>query len=170
MKRLLIALCALLALTGCSAWGGGENASPSSLADRPVAVVEGSSSSSDLEIHDPWGIALTVKDVTPTGLTIICTQSGGDGVAELQSGQYYRLEELHGDHWHECGIVFEGDASFTMEAWIIPMNDSVEWNVDWEWLYGQLSPGTYRIVKEIMNFRGTGDYDKAEYYAEFTIG
>jgi len=57
-----------------------------------------------------------------------------------------------------------------MEAWIIPMNDSVEWNVDWEWLYGQLSPGTYRIVKEIMNFRGTGDYDKAEYYAEFTIG
>lgn len=175
MKRLLALLCTMLALTGCSAWGGEENASPSSLVDRPVTVVT-ESSSSDLEPYesagtsDSWGVALTVKNVTPTGLTIVCTQSGGENVAELHSGHYYRLEELHGDHWHECEIVFEGDYAFTAEAWIIPMEDSVEWHTGWEWLYGALSPGTYRVVKEIMNFRGTGDFDVDEYYAEFTIG
>lgn len=36
-------------------------------------------------------------------------------------------------------------------------------------LGSELPPGTYRIVKEIMNFRGTGDYDENEYYAEFIL-
>lgn len=170
MKRLLILLYAVLALSGCSAWGGAENASPSSLVDRPVAVVEGSASSAELELYDPWGVALTVKDVTPIGLTIVCTQSGGTDVTQLNSGEVYWLEELNGDHWHECQVVFDGNYSFTMEAWTIPLNDSVEWDTDWEWLYGELGPGTYRIAKEIMNFRGTGDYDTSVYYAEFTIG
>ena len=178
MKRLLIMLCAALALTGCSAWGGEENASPSSLVDRPVTVVEGNASPSDLEVpeepqsqeeHELWGVTLTAKNVTPTGLTIICTQSGGEDVAQLHSGNYYRLEQLNGEHWDECEIVFVGEYAFTAEAWIIPLEDSVEWHTGWEWLYGELAPGTYRIVKEIENFRGTGDYDEAEYYAEFTI-
>lgn len=169
MKRLLALLC-VLALAGCSTADGGKgSSSPSSLVDRPIAVVEGSSSSGDLEVYDPWGITLSLKDVTPTGLTIVCTQSGGEDVAELASGEYYRVEELHGDHWHECEIVFEGNAAFTMEAWIIPMDDSVEWEVDWEWLYGELPSGTYRIGKEIRNFRGTGDFDETIYYAEFSI-
>ena len=168
MKRLLILLCALL-LTGCaSGKGGKENASPSSLTERPIAVVEGSSSSGKLEILDPWGIALGVKNVRADGLTIVCTQSGGEGVAELHTGQYYVLEEFHNGHWHECEPVIE-DYSFTEEAWLIPQGDSVEWNVDWEWLYGELAPGTYRIGKVITNFHGTGDYDSDIYYAEFTI-
>ena len=54
-------------------------------------------------------------------------------------------------------------------AWSISMGSMTEWQVDWEWLYGSLAPGHYRIGKEIMNFRGTGDYDKEMYYAEFEI-
>ena len=169
MKRMLALMCALLLLTGCSAGGGKENASPSSLTERPIAVVEGSSSSGDLEINDPWGIALTVKEVTPTGLTIVCTQSGGTDVAELNTGSYFVVEQLHGDHWDACTSIIEGELAWTAEAWMIPMGDSVEWEVDWAWLYGELTAGTYRIGKEIMNFRGPGDFDKETYYAEFTI-
>ena len=168
MKRLLILLCALL-LTGCSVGGGGKgNASPSSLTDRPIAVIEGSTSPGKLEIMDTWGVSLAAKNVTPTGLTIVCTQTGGEGVAELHSGQYYVLEEYRGDNWHECEPVIE-NYGFTEEAWLIPQGSSVEWNVDMEWLYGELMPGTYRVGKEITNFRGPGDYDSAIYYAEFTI-
>ena len=61
------------------------------------------------------------------------------------------------------------EVGWTAEAWIIPMNDTVEWEVDWEWLYGSLTEGRYRIGKEIMDFRGTGDYDKEMHYAEFEI-
>ena len=168
MKRMLALLYALL-LTGCSAGGGKENASPSSLTERPIAVVEGSSSSGNLEINDPWGIALTVKDVTPTGVTIVCAQSGGTDVAELNTGSYFVVEQLHGDHWEVCTSIIEGEFAWTAEAWMIPQGDSVEWKTDWAWLHGELAPGTYRVGKEIDNFRGTGDFDTAVYYAEFTI-
>lgn len=49
------------------------------------------------------------------------------------------------------------------------MNDSCEWEVNWELLYGVLAEGKYRIGKEITDFRDTGDYDSAIYYAEFEI-
>ena len=61
------------------------------------------------------------------------------------------------------------DIAWTMEAWMIPKEDTISWDVNWEWLYGKLPAGEYRIGKEIMNFRGTGDYDVEMVYAEFVI-
>ena len=63
----------------------------------------------------------------------------------------------------------EYDLAWTSEAWCIPANDTCEWEVNWEWLYGELPEGNYRIAKEIMDFRGTGEYDTAIHYAEFRI-
>ena len=39
----------------------------------------------------------------------------------------------------------------------------------WEWLYGELPTGNYKIGKEIMDFRASGNYDKAVYFAQFNI-
>ncbi len=55
------------------------------------------------------------------------------------------------------------------EAWIIHRDDILEWEVDWEWLYGELPMGRYRMSKEIMDFRKTGDYDGKNYYAVFDV-
>ncbi|WP_411829955.1 immunoglobulin-like domain-containing protein [Metasolibacillus meyeri] len=44
-----------------------------------------------------------------------------------------------------------------------------EWEVDWSWLYGSLNRGEYRLVKEISNFRNTGDYDNYHLAVEFTV-
>lgn len=41
--------------------------------------------------------------------------------------------------------------------------------VDWEWLYGKLSAGDYRMVKEALFVRSPGDYDKFPLYAAFTL-
>ena len=49
------------------------------------------------------------------------------------------------------------------------MNDSCEWEVNWEWLYGKIPAGKYRVVKEILEFRSPVDFDKAVYYTEFEI-
>ncbi|MDE5819265.1 MAG: hypothetical protein K2I07_08090 [Lachnospiraceae bacterium] len=61
------------------------------------------------------------------------------------------------------------EIGWTAEAWCIPDEGSVEFEEDWGFLYGELTPGTYRIVKEIMNFRSSGDYDAKWYYAEFSV-
>jgi hypothetical protein len=47
--------------------------------------------------------------------------------------------------------------------------DASEKVVDWNWIYGSLDAGEYRLVKDISNFRGTGDYDTYYLAAEFTI-
>ncbi len=124
-----------------------------------------------LEVNE-WGLTLHAKDVTPEGMTIVCTQSGGSPSGELNTGSYYALEQEVQGVW--CVVEYSEDArskeiGWTAEAWIIPMNDTVEWEVDWEWLYGSLAPGHYRIGKEIMDFRESGDFDKGIYYAEFEI-
>ena len=160
MKKLLALVLALM-LAGCAAPDAPE---PKEAVPAPPETETGAVT----ETPHPWGIALSVKDVTTTGLTLVCTQSGGVDVTELLTGQYFVLEQRHSDHWEECEVLLQNYA-FTQEGWIIPLNDSVEWDVVWEWLYGQLSAGKYRIGKEIMNFRGTGDYDQEMYYAEFSI-
>ena len=139
--------------------------------NEPAAEGEGPEKLPTPEVSD-WGIALTAKDVTPEGMTIVCTQSGGLLTGELNTGSFYVLEREVQGVW--CMVEYTEEAKsknigWTAEAWIIPMNDAIEWEVDWEWLYGSLAPGHYRIGKEIMNFRETGNYDKEMYYAEFEI-
>lgn len=120
-------------------------------------------------VADKWGVYLTAKDVTPEGLTLVCTQNGGNAEGELQTGSYYRIERYESkcDEWTEADCYAE--VSWTMEAWMIPSGQSMEWKVDWGFLYGKLEPGYYRIVKEIMDFTGTGNFEKSEYYATFEI-
>ena len=117
-------------------------------------------------IENDWGVTLSVKNITKSGATIVFTQAGGNPTGELMTGSYYRLE--HTDE--ELAFAIEGEIAWTAEAYMIPMNGEFEMEVKWEWLYGTLEPGTYRIVKQVMDFRGPGDYDEKEYSAEFTIG
>lgn len=117
---------------------------------------------------ETWGITLTAEDITSTGVTIKCTQSGGEATGELQTGSWYILETWTREYgWKEVPCFVE--VAWTEEAWMIPMNDTREWKVNWEWLYGAVPSGKYRIGKSIDDFRGTGDYDTAIYYAEFEI-
>ena len=119
-------------------------------------------------MDEKWGITLTTENVTPTSVTIKCTQSGGEPTGRLQTGSWYILETWTQEKgWHEAPCYAE--VAWTQEAWIIPMNDSCEWEVNWEWLYGVLPEGKYRISKEIMDFRATSDYDNAIYFVEFEI-
>lgn len=115
-----------------------------------------------------WGITLSAKDVTSAGLTIVCTQSGGMPTGELHSGSRFVIEKFEDEKWIR---IFPKETSllWTDEAWLITMNGSVQWEESWEYALGELSSGLYRIGKEISDFRATGDYDTAMFYAEFTI-
>lgn len=119
-------------------------------------------------MEETWGLTLSVRDVTPTGLTLICTQSGGAPTGELQTGSPFWLEKYVGGVWEAVPLV-PVCVDWTMEAYRIPINGSLEREVNWESLYSELPTGTYRIGKKIMDFRGAGDYDEREYYAQFTI-
>ena len=117
-----------------------------------------------------WGVTFEVENVTAKGLTINCRQSGGENVFELNTGSYFVVQKKENSAWVNVEYVpQEHDVVWTSEAWAIHKEDTTTWNVVWEWLYGELPSGEYRIGKEIMNFRDTGDFDKQMVYAEFKV-
>lgn len=119
---------------------------------------------------DAWGIELTASNITPTGLTLVCNQSGGQPSGELHTGSLFWLEAKTEDQWTPVETLkLEYDVGWTLEAWIITKNSSTEWKMNWERLYGELPSGSYRIGKEVMDFRATGNYDTNVYYAYFEI-
>ena len=120
--------------------------------------------------QDPWGVKLTAKNITPSGLTIVCEQMDGEPTGELNTGSYYALEVLRDGEWVAVELLpMEYELAWTSEAWMLPANGETEWDVDWSRLYGELPADCYRISKSVMDFRGTGDYDTKTYYAGFDL-
>lgn len=92
----------------------------------------------------------------------------GEPSGELMTGEDYYLIVWRAGHWRMVVPVIENYAWNSL-AHFVPIDSDTEFEIDWEWLYGELEPGTYRIVKEFMDFRKTADYDEAIYWAEFVI-
>lgn len=115
-----------------------------------------------------WGLALSVKDVTPTGLTLVCTKNGGNPTGELTCGTDYHLIVLEDGVWKDVPTVIE-EYAWNSLAYHFPEGQDTEFDYTWEWLYGKLPAGTYRLTKGFMDFRDAGDYDTAMYWVEFEI-
>lgn len=124
---------------------------------------------SDNDMQYDWGITLTAENVTPSGLTLVCEQSGGENIAQLETGEEFVVQRKKNSKWKDVKYITKEEVSWLAMARIIPKGEKSTFDVDWEWLYGKLSAGEYRIGKEFMNFRGTGDFDKQVIYAEFSI-
>lgn len=114
-----------------------------------------------------WGVVLTAEDVTPDGMTLVCRQSGGSPTGELSTGPWYEIEMLEGEQWKPAPVYAE--VCWEDVAWIIAPEETTRWELNWTWIYGTLPEGEYRISKEIMDFRKTGDFDTCRSYAYFTI-
>lgn len=119
---------------------------------------------------DKWGLSLYGKAVTDTGMTLCVEQFGGNPMGDIQTGAAFFIEEYKSGKWSAVPTTPPvGDYAWNSIAYKISKNEITELNVDWEWLYGRLPAGNYRIGKEFMDFRKSGDFDKENYYAYFTI-
>lgn len=162
MKKLLIFLLALaLFAVGCSDTKN-ESAPP----------LEGVSAQTEIAEELPFdlGVTITVENLTPTGATLRIEHSGGKVTGELMTGSAFSLEKLDGNIWLPVEPIVPADQiAFTAEAYGPALDGTWELETNWEYLYGELPAGTYRLGKNIMDFRGTGDYDEQVYFAEFTL-
>ena len=114
------------------------------------------------------GVTMTVKQgtVSATKLTVIIkNRSDNDCIF----GEFFELEKKINGQWYKVPVTIEGDYGFNSIGYDLPSGETREWAVDWKWLYGSLESGEYRIVKDILDFRATGDYDTNYLAAEFVI-
>ena len=91
--------------------------------------------------------------------------------AIIMAGQVYvNGQKVDKAGWEDVAYLLqEYDVSWTAEAWLIRKESTTEWEVNWEWLYGKLPAGTYRLVKGFTDFRESGDYNNFAYWTEFEI-
>ena len=99
---------------------------------------------------------------------MVVTQAGTipDGI--LTTGQPYFIQKKENNNWIPLEPLLEA-WGWTTEAWIISMNDTARWDVSWEWLFGKLQSGQYRIGKDIYLETVSGNREQAVYYVEFEI-
>jgi hypothetical protein len=120
-----------------------------------------------------WGLTLSAKNVTSTGLTLVVTQSGGNPSGELMTGEPYRLITLVDDTWkvvEELPLPDGVDGrGFNSIGYLIQKGETKEFDINWDWIFGELPKGTYRLIKEFIDIRETANYDPFEYWVEFVI-
>jgi len=114
------------------------------------------------------GVTMIVKEGTMSsaGLTVLFENNSDK---ECIYGEYFLLEKKIGEIWYKVPVAFEGNYAFEAIGYVAAPSEISEWTIDWDWLYGNLDTGEYRIVKDISDFRNTGDYDKYYLTAEFSV-
>ncbi|MGI5901461.1 MAG: immunoglobulin-like domain-containing protein [Desulfitobacteriia bacterium] len=171
-KYLYLSFCIVIALTFLSGCSGYNNSKIAEGAENKN--VHQSSETIDWEptayetVNNFAGVTMTVKKgtVSPSGLTVAFKNNSDK---QCIYGEYFLLEKKINEKWYRVPVVIDGHYGFDTIGYDLASGKEGEWKVNWDWLYGSLDPGEYRIVKDILDFRNTGDYDKYYLAAEFII-
>lgn len=192
MKRntiCILGLGILLLLAGCGTGGSGkeigtENGSASEettasyIPETEASATEASSEPSAgteeaLSQSDPAsppsslkGVDLSVKSVEDGAVTVVITN---DTDKEVTTGSDFSLQRLTDAGWQEVEKIID-DWAFDSLGSSVAKNGSSEFSYDYEWLYGTLDSGQYRIIKNISVETEPGTSESYAYDAEFTIG
>jgi len=148
-KLLLITLAAAMLLSGCG----------------PKTNKDSSAAKND----DPYGLTITAKDVSSTGLKLVYEQKDVEYEGELKvSGRYMIETPGEQDSWEEVEITGSfGQAGDTYHP--INKNKVTEFDHNWENIYGVLPKGKYRIHLFMRHYITEDSINKAEYFIPFEI-
>ena len=115
------------------------------------------------------GVTMIVKDgtVSSTGLTVIFENNSDK---QCVYGEEFLLEKKVNGSWYQVPVALDGNYGFNSIGYDLDPSGNREMTIDWDWIYGSLDAGEYRIVKDILDVKKAGDYDKYSLTAEFTIG
>src|SRR5690625_3968932 len=113
------------------------------------------------------GVSMTVQEggISPTELTVIFENNSNK---QAVYGEYFSLEKAFEGDWYQVPTIID-EYGFNDIGYELAPSENEAFVIDWDWLYGSLDNGEYRIVKDILDFRDTGDSDKYYLAAQFTI-
>ena len=125
MKKFILFMLTLSILAGC----GGEPAQPTQTQQQ--TQVE--------------NVTFQISAISPTGATLIITDTNPE---PYLYGEWYKIQRLTDGQWQDLPHIID-NAGFTMIGYLPDENGQVKFSINWEWLYGVLPSGTYRIFKEV---------------------
>lgn len=83
-------------------------------------------------------------------------------------GDYFRIERLENKAWKELSYIIDDNIAFHDIGYEVTPGSSREFSIDWEWVYGKLQPGEYRIIKTYV-IEGNPGLEQNTVLEEFTI-
>ncbi len=153
---ILITLFSVLVCSSCAK--SNDQAAPDKDVALEPTIYEKVNTYSDVTMEVKKG------SVSSSGLTVIFeNRSTHEGVFS----EDFVLEKRVHDEWGQVLVTIEGNYGFQDIGFQLDSGSQVEWTVDWTWLYGSLEQGEYRIIKNVLDFRKTGDFDEHHLTAEF---
>ena len=112
--------------------------------------------------NDLEGVSMSIKEGTLTnkGVTVIITDtSNRDNIY----GTPYSIDKYEDGEFKKLDTIID-DYAWTMQGYSVDENNTLEFKVNWENLYGKLKKGKYRIVKDTSYAgEGTKHYITAEF-------
>lgn len=148
-----------LLLMGCN-----KTAKTLAASNEPTEISDLKPSNFDV-VNNIEGITMNIKKdmVSPTGLTVILENTTEE---QCIYGKPYILEKKVNGNWYQVPVI-KDNYGFEDIAYILAPKSSAEVTIDWEWLYGSLKPGEYRIIKDISI--DSEEYNPRYLSAEFII-
>lgn len=121
-------------------------------------------------IYDKWGITLSIDDVSATGCTAVFSRKGGSCKDYLNAAGHALLERFENEEWTAVKTLsMEHSVVWDVETKFITEEEPACFSHDWQWLYGELSPGKYRIAMDVTDNSSFFDDDTVWYTADFEI-
>lgn len=115
-----------------------------------------------IKINEIDGVSMNIKEgtLTRSGVVIIITDtSDRDNIY----GEEYRLDRFIDGEWKMVDTIIDNYA-FNSIGYKVNDNNQLEMKVNWEWLYGKLVNGKYRVVKDTSESgEGTRHYLTVEF-------
>lgn len=146
MKKIIILILLSLFLTGCQGTTKQEVNIP-------------------FEPDNSWTMTYDGK-ATNTSITFTITEQQKK---PNTYGNWYEIEQMIDENWQKVPAI--NTCIFDDIALYANDNKSLVFNINWEYCYGALESGEYRIVKYFIPYleREATEEDKEYFYVEFTI-
>lgn len=121
--------------------------------------------------QEDWGLSFQITQVTNSGMTIQCTQSGGMQIGQLKATAYFLTT---GDN---SGIPDSAGGMMPPLEAALEMNGCTTLTIEWEDYYGALQSGDYKICISIFDLYDEEDvhplmqdyHDWQNYEISFTV-
>lgn len=89
-------------------------------------------------------VNISISNISPTGATITIKDTNNK---PYTYGEWYVIEKQINDKWYKVDTIID-NYGFTSIGYTPNKNNELKIIIDWEWLYGKLTLGNYRILKK----------------------
>ena len=110
-------------------------------------LITGCSNSKETKLSNIKNVSINISNVSPSGATILIKDTNKN---PYKYEEWYEIETKISNKWVKVNPVIK-EYGFNLVEYNVNENNEVEFKIDWEWLYGKLEPGNYRLLKSVNN-------------------